>query len=92
MPSPRAANAAAPSPSARTSESQRLGSGTEKSRRPIAIMQTELTANAISVAARTAAMYVDAGNGVARTRFKIPDSRRITMKMARPAKAVDTRP
>ena len=71
-----------------TSDSHWSGSGTEKSPRPIAIMHAELTANAMSVEASTAPRYVEAGSGVARTRLRIPDSRRMTMKMARPAKAV----
>src|SRR5512133_3536025 len=61
MPRPSAAKAAAPSASARTSESQRVGSGTEKRMRPIAIMQAQLTAKAISVAASTAARHAHAG-------------------------------
>ena len=32
------------------------------------------------------------GNGVERTRLRIPISRRTTMKIARPANAVDTSP
>jgi hypothetical protein len=55
-------------------------------------MHAELTAKAISVETSTAPRYVDAGSGVARTRLRIPDSRRMTMKIARPAKAVETRP
>src|SRR6266545_1189547 len=90
--SPSAANATAPSSRTSTSDSQRCGSGTSNMPRPIAIIAAEFTRKAINVEPSTAPMYAHGGSGVARTRLRIPDSRRITRKIARPAKAVETSP
>ena len=46
----------------------------------------------INVDASTAAMYVCAGSGVARSRFRIPISRRVTSWIASPANAVFAQP
>ena len=53
---------------------------------------TVWSANTISVETSSAAMYVAAGSGVARSRFRIACSRRTTSVIARPANAVFAQP
>ncbi len=60
--------------------------------RPSTKSATTWSTNTISVDASVAAMYVVADSGVARSRFRIPSSRRTTSWIARPANAVFAQP
>ena len=89
---PSAANTAAPITTAAASEATSLGNGVEWSTLPIRNSATVCSANTSSVETSSAATYVDAGSGVARSRLRIAFSRRMTSWMARPANAVFAQP
>ena len=89
---PSAANAAAPITTAAASDATSLGNGVEYSTLPMRNSATVCSANTNSVDTSSAATYVDAGSGVARSRLRIAASRRTTSWIARPANAVFAQP
>ena len=89
---PSAANTAEPTTTVAAIEPTSLGNGVEWRTLPITNSAMVCNVNTISVEVSSAATYIDAGSGVARSRFRIAVSRRITSWMARPANAVFAQP
>jgi hypothetical protein len=89
---PSAANASAPRTISAATERSRCGTPTSNRSAPSANRISVVIANEIRIDVSRAAMYVVAGNGVARRRLSVPSSRRYTSDIASAPKPIAAAP